>query len=33
MDLAPTIFQLLGVPTPDYFDGKPLNLAAAQVET
>ena len=33
MDLAPTIFQLLGVPTPDYFDGKSLNLAAAQVET
>ncbi len=32
MDLAPTILQLLEVSIPDYFDGKPLNLEAAQVE-
>jgi predicted AlkP superfamily phosphohydrolase/phosphomutase len=33
MDLAPTILQLMSVTPPDYFDGKPLNLQAAQVET
>jgi predicted AlkP superfamily phosphohydrolase/phosphomutase len=33
MDLAPTILQLMGVSLPKYFDGKPLNLQAAQVET
>jgi hypothetical protein len=33
MDLAPTIFQLLDVPMPQYIEGKPLNLEAAQVET
>lgn len=33
MDLAPTILQLLDVPVPDYFEGKPLDLDAARIET
>ena len=33
MDVAPTILELLGVPVPDYIDGKPLNLDAAKIES